>query len=159
MATLGSFVPAESWCMNGYDESGNLDFTQIDGALLMSLLDDTQVVVEDYDDERLRGVIQSLEAEITVDGDKNCQPSDAGQLDGGQDVSEFNGLDLRMMEMVDMEMEPSFPNDGINYWYHCDDHHEMDGVDEYCSRVHFEDINDYGFLWQETNASSSLRQG
>nr|GMD38297.1 TRNA wybutosine-synthesizing protein like [Ipomoea batatas]GME10840.1 TRNA wybutosine-synthesizing protein like [Ipomoea batatas] len=154
-----TMVPSESWCMNGYDDSGNLDFSQVDAALLMSLLDDTQAAVEDYDDERLMGVIQSLEAEIG--GVEACQPSDAGKIDGGQDVvPEFNGLDLRMMEMVDMEiLEPCFPaaqNDGINYWYHCgDDHREMDGVDEYCSRVHFEDVSDYGFLWQETHASSS----
>ncbi|CAH9099106.1 unnamed protein product [Cuscuta epithymum] len=168
MATTSN--PAVSWCMNGGDDFSYADFSEIDGGdLLMSFLDDTHVVAEDYDDERLKGVIKSLEAEIVnVDNGlfeggqrgkppKASQPSDAGQLHS-QDLSKINDLDLAMMDMTGMEMEPHFPttNDGINGRYleqNC--RIEMDGVDEeeYCNGVNFQEISYHGYLWPETNVS------
>ncbi|CAH9096110.1 unnamed protein product [Cuscuta europaea] len=169
MATTSN--PAVSWYMNGGDDFSWADVSEIDGGdLLMSFLDDTHgVAAEDYDDERLKGVIKSLEAEIVnVDNglfeggqrenhSKACQPSDAGQLHS-QDLSKINDLDLTMIDMAGMGMEPYFPtaNDGINGWYleeNCKN--EMDGVDgdEYCNGVNFEDISYHGYLWPETNGS------
>ncbi|CAH9127012.1 unnamed protein product [Cuscuta epithymum] len=166
---MATTLVSESRCMNGGDEFDGVDFSQIDGCalLLMSLLDDTPGVVEDFDDERLKGVIQSLEAEIVnVDGNglfeggqrrtvsKASQPSDAGQF-GGQDFSELNGLDFSWVGMVDIEMEPLFPTqvDGINISdleQYCE-YDQMDGVDEeeYCDNgFKFEEIcSYYDYLW------------
>ncbi|CAH9096111.1 unnamed protein product [Cuscuta europaea] len=164
MAT--TFV-SESPCMNGGDEIDKVDFSQIDGCdnLLKSLLDDTPGVAEKFDDERLKGVIRSLEDEIVNVGGSGlfesgqrrtiaCLPSDAGQLDG-QDFPELNGLDLSWMGMVDIEMEPLFPTqvDGINVSdleQYCE-YDQMDGVDEeeYCNNgFKIEDISCYyDYLW------------
>ncbi|OIT20347.1 hypothetical protein A4A49_38645 [Nicotiana attenuata] len=144
MATL---VPAENWaCIDGYDDFSNFEVSQIDGEIVMSLLDDMQSELGDDhdDDERLTSVIRSLEAEIDlgqsrpaftsvvsdltvrVHGhdsfqDRNYNLEDLQSRDivaqcQSQDFAESNDLDFSWMEM-EIEMASSYPTDGMNLWY------------------------------------------
>ncbi|KAL3508826.1 hypothetical protein ACH5RR_028227 [Cinchona calisaya] len=122
-------------CINSHDEFDNFELSDVDDALLMSFLDDTQVV-EDCDDEKLSSVIRSLEAEIdhhshTIidDGEQysleennwtsNLSDHDRGHFDGLNNNSrsdyefDFNWMDMDM----NMEMVPSSPSDGMAGWY------------------------------------------
>nr|GMC70300.1 TRNA wybutosine-synthesizing protein like [Ipomoea batatas] len=165
-------MAAENWAsFAGDDEfSNNLvhDFSEVDSALLMSILDDTPqgVVGEDYDDERLRSVIQSLEAEIhgcTAVDDYDHFFTDTHHHHQSFDDSDNNfknqhfweSDDLKVMDMememeMEMEIESSFSipnNEGVvvNSWFvnypNCENPSTiMDGMVE----------DGYGYLWQET---------
>uniref|UniRef100_A0A5B7ASK9 Uncharacterized protein n=1 Tax=Davidia involucrata TaxID=16924 RepID=A0A5B7ASK9_DAVIN len=156
----------ENWaCINGNDDFDNFEVTEINGALLMSLLEESQG--EECDDERLRSVIQSLEAEIDsnmmdghdslVETEWGSQLSGGGQVDG-HDCSTSHDLDFNWM---DMEMVPSLPGDDMTNWYMdpCGD--EMDGIIEFGGVRDYSHIyygipleeNGCGSLWQETNAT------
>ncbi|CAN4104324.1 unnamed protein product [Withania somnifera] len=144
--------------IDGCDDLSNLEVSQIDRNIVMSLLDDMQGDQLGYDDERLISVIKSLEAEINHDQscytfnivselalnnnsfeDKQGRNYDIEDLQSrdpyqSQDFTESNDLDFGWMEM-DMEMEMNFWN---NY-----------GQDYPCT-ISFEE-NDYHSLWQEQN--------
>ncbi|KAL7129276.1 hypothetical protein ABFS83_13G054700 [Erythranthe nasuta] len=136
-------VVEENWdYVDGQDESEDLELSQINHNLLMSLLDETPI--EDCDDERLRKVIRSLEAEID-DSDDNCYSFDhhstmweSEVVDCQSSNDELNGqdrsvpqddLDLRWM---DMETMPTSPLCYVN--------------------TTIED-QDYGSLWHDTNVN------
>ncbi|KAI3457535.1 hypothetical protein Pfo_014198 [Paulownia fortunei] len=160
---------AENWeYMNGHDDSENIEFSQINHNLLMSLLDETQI--DDCDDERLKNVIRSLEAEIDSDGhyafDNATWESDLVDCQSSNDES--NGQDRSMpnddldLHWMDMETMPTSPSDGMGSWYM--DHHGqgmVGGVTEFgwvknysplCSVTPVEE-QDYGSLWHETNVT------
>lgn len=164
-------------CNNGHDEFDNFELPQDDEALLMSLLDDTQV--DDCDCEKLYSVMRSLEAEIdqqTIDDDQKSSSEDNNNWtsvlsDHDHDHAHFEGHDkLRPDHGLDfdwMDMVPSSPSDVMaSSWYMdpCGD--EMDAVTQFGSGkdlyyfqhlngISFEDHECYssGNLWQETNAS------
>uniref|UniRef100_A0A5B7CCB0 Uncharacterized protein n=1 Tax=Davidia involucrata TaxID=16924 RepID=A0A5B7CCB0_DAVIN len=155
---MASLVP-ENWaCTNSYDE-----LTELDGDLLMSLLEESQV--NDGDEERLRRVIQSLEAEIDpimmeghnslvepkLDGfPEDCQFSDASQVDS-QDCLTSHDLDINWIDM----------DDDMTNWCMDPCGGEMDGI------IEFGGIGDYSHifygvpleeqefcsLWQESHES------
>lgn len=173
---MAAAVP-ENWAsFAGDDEFSNNVvhdyFSEVDSALLMSILDDTPqgVIGEDYDDERLRSVIQSLEAEIhgcTAVDDYDHFFSDTHHHHQSFDDSDNNFKnqhfwepsaldDLKVMDMemeMEMEIESSFsvPNEGVvvNSWFvdypnNCENRSTiMDGMVEYG------DDDGYGYLWQE----------
>ncbi|PIN16644.1 hypothetical protein CDL12_10702 [Handroanthus impetiginosus] len=92
-----------------FDDFNVVEFPNVDDSLLMSLLEDSHA--EEYgDDERLRFVIQSFEAEIL--NQESCletyQPEDYGFSDVG-------------FEWIDMEMDYKSPNDEISSYFinHC----------------------------------------
>lgn len=112
---MASSSVSENWVLiNGdVDSSGGSEVSEMNSSagFLMSLLEETQS--EDYDNERLSSLIQSLEAEIghgRMDGggasmepmmDPNIwQTCDAGQVEGhdcwGADLISWN---------IDMEMD------------------------------------------------------
>lgn len=143
-------VVAENWGhVDGHDESEVLELSQINHNLLMSLLDETPI--EECDDERLRKVIRSLEAEIDSDEFIKYDFDDHNVLGGGDHLvdcqssnDEINGQDPRMMhhDLDDhlhnwMDMEISMPTsppraDGVDGWsmYH-DEHGMIGGVNEF----------------------------
>ena len=164
---MAASVP-ENWaCINADDdEFDQFEVNKIDGAFLMSLLEESHN--EECDDERLTSVSRSLEAEINpivIDGHDspmheldNCQPSEAAQVDG-QDSSMAHDLDLHWM---DVEMDPASPSDEMTNWYMdpCGDEFdaiiEFGGVRDHSQNlygvVHLEELS-YGSLWQETHTS------
>ncbi|KAJ6949936.1 hypothetical protein NC651_003803 [Populus alba x Populus x berolinensis] len=149
------------------DSSGGSEVSEMNSSsgFLMSLLEETQS--EDYDNERLSSLIQSLGAEIgpkRMDGgdasmepmmDPNiCQTCDAGQVEGhdcwGADLISWN---------IDMEMDsPTSSSDhddhDISFWYPIGD--QMDAMTEFgglrnCSQIYSGVDFDNGNidLWQE----------
>ncbi|KAA8526708.1 hypothetical protein F0562_009063 [Nyssa sinensis] len=142
----------ENWaCINGNGDSDKFEVTEIDSAILMSLLEESQG--EECDDERLKSVIRSLEAEIDptmMDGHDSlvelgwgtanmdgCQLSVGGQVDG-QDCLTSHDLDFNWMEL---DTVPSSPGDEMTNWYvePCGD--EMDGV------IEFGSVRDYSHMY------------
>ncbi|KAE9456265.1 hypothetical protein C3L33_11824, partial [Rhododendron williamsianum] len=166
----GSLVP-ENWAsINDSDyDFDQFEVQEIDGALLMSLLEEPSP--EDCDDDKLTRVMKSLEAEIDpkiVDGldlsmelewgtdSEGFQPFNAAQVDD-LDCSISHNLDD--FDWMEVEMiPPSSPSDEMDNWYMdpCGD--ELDGI------VGFGDFSNmyygvpleelaYGSLWQETHNS------
>jgi len=161
--------------INGVDEGlDQFEVQEIDGALLMSLLEESNA--EDCDDDKLTSVIRSLEAEIDpnmMDGHdlsmdlgwgsnpENFQPFDVAQVD---DLDCSISHDLDDFDWMEMEMEmipPSSPSDEMNNWYMdpCGD--ELDGVIGFGAVTDFSNMYygvpleelTYGSLWQETHNS------
>ncbi|KAG6793712.1 hypothetical protein POTOM_002931 [Populus tomentosa] len=148
--------------------TGDDDFKGIerfdDDALLMSLLEESQGDHES-NEERLRSVIQSLEAEInpsiTSDGSETAMDPPEMPRDGDDTYNELFktaemesplGLDF---ELVDMEVVPSSPSDhDMNYWYM--EPSESDivefGVRNYFQFGHEAALEEHGYssLWQES---------
>ncbi|OIT27471.1 hypothetical protein A4A49_21804 [Nicotiana attenuata] len=169
MATL---VPEmENWaCINGCNDLGNFDQSQIDCALLMSLLDDSQLGVEDeHDNKRLTSVIRSLEAEIddqqVINGHDSFQDSQ-GRNSGedwqlwedsqykSQDFLESEGLDLNWMAL-EMEIAPSSTSDDMNFWYN----HQVHDMCKYGYAAFSLEENDHNSWGQEQNSSALTMQG
>ncbi|KAK4438989.1 hypothetical protein Salat_0233500 [Sesamum alatum] len=98
---------------NNRDDIGDTEFLNIDNSLVMSMLDDSEV--EDGDNERLRTVIQSLEAEImsqdsclgTYDSE-GC--SDDYRSSDSCSTSPDRSLDF---EWIDVETDYSCLNDEV----------------------------------------------
>ncbi|KAG5551473.1 hypothetical protein RHGRI_009784 [Rhododendron griersonianum] len=159
----------EHWaCVNGNDHDfDQFEVQEIDGALLMSLLEDSNA--EDCDNDQLTSVIRSLEAEINpnmINGDdlsmevgwgtdsEGFLSFDAAQADGlecsiAHDLDDFDWMEVEMIP-------PSSPSNEMNNWYMdpCGD--ELDGI------IGFGDFSNmyygvpmeelaYGSLWQETH--------
>ncbi|KAI8557987.1 hypothetical protein RHMOL_Rhmol04G0053900 [Rhododendron molle] len=161
----------ENWaCINGNDHDfDQFEIQEIDGALLMSLLEESSP--EDCDNDKLTRVMKSLEAEIDqkiVDGldlsmdlgwgtdSKGFQPFDAAQTN---DLDGLISHSLDDFDWMEVEMIPrSSPSDEMDNWYMdpCGD--ALDGI------VGFGDFSNmyygvpleelaYGSLWQETHNS------
>ncbi|KAI5605208.1 hypothetical protein BDE02_01G336300 [Populus trichocarpa] len=148
-------------------KTGDDDFKGIEGyddnALLMSLLEESQGDHES-NEERLRSVIQSLEAEINPsimsDGydtamDPAEMPRDGEDTDELFKTAEMESLGLDF-ELVDMEVVPSSPSDhDMNYWYNMEPS-ENDivefGVRNYFQFGHEAALEEhrYSSLWQES---------
>ncbi|GFQ05753.1 hypothetical protein PHJA_002719400 [Phtheirospermum japonicum] len=164
---------AENWeYVDGRDGSEGFEFSQINHNLLMSLLDETQI--DDCDDEKLKKVIRSLEAEISSDGhygfDNTMWESDL--VDCQSSIDESTGQDDHSMQHDDLDLDhwmnvetmPTSPSDGMTSWY-MDNHGQGmvgSGVNEFswvhnyapiCSVTPFDQEQDYGSLWHETNVT------
>ncbi|CAN4097002.1 unnamed protein product [Withania somnifera] len=146
MATL---VPeVENWaCIDGCNNDlTSFDHSQIDCALVMSLLDDSQGLEDiDHDNERLSSVIRSLEAEIDDqhlindhDSFKNSHQGSTNREDWqswesdqrqSQDFIETDVLDLNWMD-IEMEIAPSISDD-MNFWYMDNSYGQAHDVYEY----------------------------
>lgn len=156
---------AENWeQMDGHDGSENFELSQTNHNFLMSLFDETQI--DDCDDERLKNVIRSLEAEIsstghyTLDNTEwesdlvDCQSSN-DELCGQDPSMTHDNLDLHWM---DIEIMPISPSGDMGSWYM--DHHGQGmmggGVTEFGWVKNYSPLEaeqDYGSLWHETNAN------
>ncbi|KAM7498541.1 hypothetical protein LguiA_022955 [Lonicera macranthoides] len=153
MASLG---PQNWGCINGQDDLDQFEVSKIDGALLLSLLDESQVDHDDQDcdNERLSSVIRSLEAEINQSSFMELEWDDnwvlpGGQVDG-QDCSSSNGLnfDWRDLDEVDSVYVNRIQD-------HMEGVIEFGGVKDYYSEYCYENpMEESGFdsLWHETNA-------
>ncbi|KAI4333409.1 hypothetical protein L6164_018229 [Bauhinia variegata] len=118
--------------INGDDE---MEFSEINGSFLLSLMEETQGDESD-DDDRLDSLIRSLEAEIsgtTMDGYDDLTSN--GSQDGGawnvgvMDDQDYWASSCGLeMEYVNMDVLPSSPWDGS--W--CMDSYggEMDGISD-----------------------------
>ena len=162
---MASSSGSENWVMINVDidGSGGSEVSEMNrsAGFLMSLMEETPG--EDYDNERLSSLIQSLEAEIDpsrmVGGDASMmdpvtfdQSCAAGQVEG----HECWGNDLISWD-VDIEMDsPSCDHDdGISFWYHPIGY-QMDVMAEFggvrnCSQIYSGVDFDNGSigLWQE----------
>ncbi|KAL0443723.1 UNVERIFIED_CONTAM: hypothetical protein Slati_2095000 [Sesamum latifolium] len=105
------------------DDVDDTEFLNIDNSLVMSLLEDSEV--EDGDSERLRTVIQSLEAEImsqnsgfgTYDSEgcsDDCRSCDVKQQLSSCSTSPDRCLDF---EWIDMETDYSCLNDEVGNYF------------------------------------------
>ncbi|KAL2245572.1 UNVERIFIED_CONTAM: hypothetical protein Sindi_2825400 [Sesamum indicum] len=105
------------WYKNS-DEIDDTEFLNIDNSLVMSLLEDSEV--EDGDNERLRTVIQSLEAEIMSQNscmgtyDLEGCPDDYRSCDVSCSTSPDRCLDF---EWIDMERDYSYLNDEVGNYF------------------------------------------
>ncbi|KAJ8561059.1 hypothetical protein K7X08_027249 [Anisodus acutangulus] len=130
---MTTLVPeVENWaCINGCNNDlSNFDHSQIDCALLMSLLDDSQGLEDiDHDNEKLTSVIKSLQAEIDeqhmindhdsvlgINNSEDWQLWEAGQRQISQDFLQSDGLDFNWMD-IEMDIAPSSTSDDIKFWY------------------------------------------
>lgn len=136
------------------DDLDDVEFSNIDDSLVMSLLEDSQV--EDGDEERLRAVIQSLEAEIMSQNScfeaydlEGCQDNyrfcDAEQS-GSCSTSPDHRLDFDWIDMETFQTDYSIPDDEMTSYFI-----ELGGVGDY-SQVYsygmaMED-DDYSDLWR-----------
>ncbi|KAJ4726561.1 putative Heat stress transcription factor B-4b [Melia azedarach] len=143
---------AENWV--NYD---GIEVSKFDSALLMSLLEESNG--EEYSDEQLNSVIQSLEAEIKEQNmiechDLSMEPELLSDEENGQKTSmNFGWGD-------NMELAPSSPSDDMN-WSTYMDQYELDldnfsefkGVCDY-SQINFNVVSseehDFSSLWHET---------
>lgn len=134
-----------------FDDLNDIEFSvsDIDSSLVMSLLEDSQVL-EGTDDERLRSVIQSLEAEIINQdsflqeiNSEDYQFSDVEQIEScstSPDCIYFEGFDLEMMPYVISHFADEIENV-----------FEFVGVSDYseiCCGMAMEEEDDYHGLWQ-----------
>ncbi|KAJ0046270.1 hypothetical protein Pint_04914 [Pistacia integerrima] len=133
---------AETWAIiNGEDDSNGVEISKFNNALLMSLLEESYG--EEYNDEQVNRVIQSLEAEINANiDDEDGQNSSASM--------EF--------EWAEMEPVPSSPSYDMNWFVdHCEN--ELDlmveygDVGDYNSQIYSvvsSEENCFSSLWHET---------
>ncbi|KAJ7948850.1 putative Heat stress transcription factor B-4b [Quillaja saponaria] len=170
---MDSLVCENSAFINGEDEFDGLEVLEMDGDLLMSLLEESQT--DERDEDQLNSLIRSLEAEIKVDTmegqdlvsniiGEECsgQSWKVGQMDG-RDCSVSHDFDE--FGWVDMDVVPSSLGEDMN-WYMNPYGGEMDGIiefigneDEHYSKIYHEsDLGEYGYssLWQETNSSELI---
>lgn len=130
---------------------------KIDGALLISLLEESPC--EEFNDEQLQSVMQSLEEEISVTTTVNhhcaMQPEFVSEVNRNCGNLEYN---FGYFEWNDMEMGPSSPSDDMNWYIE----HRIEAMDEmmefigesysqnyYAVNVPLEE-HGYTSLWQET---------
>ncbi|KAL3508825.1 hypothetical protein ACH5RR_028226 [Cinchona calisaya] len=164
---MASLIQENMACMNNNEEGLNPEIPQRDDTILMSFLEDPVQLDQHCDDERLRGVIQSLEAAInnpilinghgSLDDGYQLQDCLFDQLMSNDNSVSHDDLDFSWM---DLEMS-SFcsPSDhDISCWYDqvCEDDvgynymiDQYGGVRDYSETFLEEHI--YSSLWQETN--------
>ncbi|KAL0443724.1 UNVERIFIED_CONTAM: hypothetical protein Slati_2095100 [Sesamum latifolium] len=137
------------------DDLDDVEFSNIDDSLIMSLLEDSQV--EDGDDERLRAVIQSLEAEImsqnscleAYDHSEGC-PDDYRFCDVEQpescSTSPDHCLDFEWIDMETVQTDYSIHNDEMTSYFI-----ELGGVGDYSQVYNYGmpmEEDDYSDLWR-----------
>ncbi|KAJ0102810.1 hypothetical protein Patl1_05025 [Pistacia atlantica] len=134
---------AETWAyINGEDDSNGVEVWKFNDALLMSLLEEPHG--EEYNNEQVNKVIQSLEAEPEF-------------LNVGDNEDGENCLSSMEFEWEEMELVPSSPSDDMNW---CMDQYEneLDFMVDYghvsdysqiCNVVSFEEQS-FCSLWHET---------
>ncbi|KAL8507852.1 hypothetical protein ACS0TY_018408 [Phlomoides rotata] len=145
---------AENWDqMDGHDDSNNFELSPRNHNLLMSLLDETQF--DECDDERLKHVIRSLEAEIDSTShfafDDGTWASDV--VDCESSINESYGLNSSTIRddldfrWMDIDIVPSSPSGDMD---HLQGHgNEIGWLNNF---PYLEADQDYGSLWHETNA-------
>lgn len=140
------------------DDFCDIELSDIDCSLVMSLFEDSQLV-EGEDDERFRSVIQSLEAEITNNQDYSFletnsegyydyqHSDDAEQMDScstsPDHMIHFEGIDVGLLPY-------SSPMDDTTSHFTVDDMVEFAGLRDYshvCYGMAMEE-EDYHGLWQ-----------
>ncbi|XP_011045592.1 PREDICTED: uncharacterized protein LOC105140446 [Populus euphratica] len=158
---MASLLPENISIKTGDDDLKGIEGFD-DDALLMSLLEESQGDHES-NEERLRSVIQSLEAEINPsimsDGyetamDPAEMPRDGEDTDELPKTAEMESLGLDF-ELVDMEVVPSSPGDhDMNYWYMEPSENDIVefGVTNYFQFGHEAAMEEHGYssLWQES---------
>ncbi|GMN57814.1 hypothetical protein TIFTF001_026915 [Ficus carica] len=172
---MASIVTSQKWaCIEGDDhEIAVVDDNNL--AFLMSLMDEiVHDQVEDTDEERLRSVIQSLEAEINsgesyVDHDSmNMEWPDHRSISNGEDRQSFSlGQtddhdflvsfdDLDMNGLIDMDVAvPCSPSHDLNwYMYPGRDEISNDNFVNTYGGGSLDQAYEYNFLWQETTYDS-----
>ena len=160
---MASPVPACESNIVGSDIH-EIQVSEVDGAILMSLLEESQA--EEGDEDRLNSLIRSLEAEIKSNAmeshDFSMEPdflAEDGQFCGvGQEVGHdcLVSHDQHGFGRIGMEPETSSPSDDLN-WYMDLCENEMEGIVEvgfsdYSHMYYGVSIEEQGYrsLWQET---------
>ncbi|XP_031250313.1 uncharacterized protein LOC116108184 [Pistacia vera] len=132
---------AETWAyINGEDDSNGVEVWKFNDALLMSLLEEPHG--EEYNNEQVNKVIQSLEAEI------NANMLEAGRdlamepefLNVGDNEDGENCLSSMEFEWEEMELVPSSPSDDMNW---CMDQYE----NELDFMVDYGHVSDYSQIY------------
>ncbi|KAK4364001.1 hypothetical protein RND71_015359 [Anisodus tanguticus] len=126
-----------------YDDLSDVEFSNIDTDILMSFLEESQI--EESDEEKIRQVIQSLEAEISP-----VLINDSNSLTESRSTSS----DLEF-EWIDPEIECSTPSDDKSIWFMDYSRDEIDDEFKFIDTTEFSQIYD-GVMWEETCESILL---
>lgn len=164
---MASLLPENSGIHRSDDLEG-IEVSEINGALLMSLLEESPG--DDNDDEGLKSVMQSLEAEISPiimgnpdlgiksklvsEEEDNHKLFMMDQMEGNDCLE---SLDLNF-GWVDIQTAPSSPSDDMNWYMEPSEINEMDaiiefgGVSDYSQICYAPPLDEagYGSLWEET---------
>ncbi|KAL4598620.1 hypothetical protein ACB092_11G071200 [Castanea dentata] len=164
---MASPVPACDSDIVGSDIQ-EIQVSEVDGAILMSLLEESQP--EERDDDRLNSLIRSLEAEIKSNAKSNAMGSHDLSMDpdfpveDGQFCSVGHEVvhdclvshDQHGFGWIGLEPETSSPSDDMN-WYMDLCENEMEGIVEvglsdYSHTYYGVSLEEQGYrsLWQET---------
>lgn len=157
---MASPMPESLACNTGDADFQGIEVSEIDGAMLMSFLEESQG--EERNEDGLNSIIRSLEAEInsdTMEGrDLTLDPEFIGDVEDGRLRRHMDGHDCAVPHdqlgfgWVDMEPQP-VP------WYMEPCEIEMDGVIEFGGLSDYSHMNygialdqeqGYRSLWQET---------
>lgn len=149
----------ENWrCINAdHLFEGIEEISEINTALLMSLLDESQGDQE-ADNDRLTSIIQSLEEEIHHhEFELTIIPQEYDHQLKGQDDG-LASVDTEF-DWIDMEVMPSYNHITSSYMDLCDGDLEMDGIIQY-SQLNWDttvslEENGCNSLWQQTYDSGS----
>ncbi|KAI3465947.1 hypothetical protein Pfo_022610, partial [Paulownia fortunei] len=139
-----------SFCTS-LDDLNDIEFSNIDSSLIMSLLEDSQVEVGD--DERLRSVIQSLEAEI-INQDSFLETNSEGYLEDYQfsDVEQMDSCstspDHIYFEGIDMEVPYCSPTDDMTGYFMGHFADEIENVVEFVGVTDYSQVC-YGMAMEE----------
>ncbi|KAL5731794.1 hypothetical protein ACHQM5_004491 [Ranunculus cassubicifolius] len=138
-------------------EIEGIEFSEIDGDLMMSLLEES--LAEEVEDERLGSLIQSLEAEISQPGDD--------RLDDIQNYfDDCVSSNHDSSDSMDMEMA-SISSEDMSKWYEYSVEHETSefgdfqilggDMEKYSQFYCSSEDTAYSSLWQDTYAPVMYR--
>lgn len=155
---MASPIPESLACNTGDADFQGIEVSEIDGAILMSFLEESQGEERD-DEDVLNSIIRSLEAEInssSMDGqDLTLDP----EFNGDRKVGHFDGHDCAVPHdqigfgWVDMEPVPSDLN-----WYMDPCGSEVDGIIEFGGLSDYSHVINYGIALDEEQGYRSLWQ-
>ncbi|XVE52946.1 hypothetical protein DITRI_Ditri02bG0165000 [Diplodiscus trichospermus] len=131
--------------------------SEIDGAILMSLLDESHCEEYFIDDEQLNSLMRSLEEEISVNTIANHDHAIEPEIifEVNRDCGDFD-CNFDYFEWTEVEMVPSSPSDDMT-WYVEEMDQMMKFVDESsslqnCYAYNFpSEEHRYSSLWYETS--------
>ncbi|KAK8527565.1 hypothetical protein V6N13_085386 [Hibiscus sabdariffa] len=139
---MAHLLKKEPGLIDGSNAMEEIEFSEMDAALLMSLLEESHCE-EYYNEEQVHCLMESLEAEIRMANHGSCSIEGDVERDG-------------CSEWAEMETVPSSPSDDMNWCV--EDHFEEISMDDLvrfgndfsldCHEFPLE--NGYASLWQET---------
>ncbi|PIM98693.1 hypothetical protein CDL12_28820 [Handroanthus impetiginosus] len=158
---MATTIVTENYSFNtGLEDLNDIEFSNIDASFLMSLTEDSQI----DDDERLRSVIQSLEAEILnqnsfleTNSEEKYQFSSIQQMESCCTSADHDQGHDFYFEGIDMEM-PYYCSsaDEMSSYFSCHFEDNVENMAEFGGLTDYSQVcygmameeDDYSGLWQ-----------